>query len=260
MCIDCLLVMTSGVLFAAGAGLIAITHRLKGSDAAGRRLDWVKYNVYLALVSLLLALGAAGRFYALSFYVVIAAGGTAELYGRLRHNRRSNDHHTERAGRIHDITLAGLFFVIAASLLSHLIFGPARTWRGSYSMVLLLVAATDSYAQLLGRLLGRHRLCVRLSPGKTVEGFVGGILSATALAPALGFLAPDASRPSLALLGLLTALAAAAGDLLFSFIKRRLGTKDFSGLLPGHGGLLDRFDSLIVAAPVSYWTRLLLLR
>ena len=193
MCIDCLLVMTSGVLFAAGAGLIVITHHLKGSDAAGRRLDWVKYNVYLALVSLLLALGAAGRSYALWFYVVIAAGGTAELYRLLRHNRRSNDRHSERAGRIYDVTLAGLFFVVAAGLLSHLIFGPARTWRGSYSMVLLLVAAaTDSYAQLLGRLLGRHRLCVRLSPGKTVEGFVGGILSATALAPALGFL----SRPT----------------------------------------------------------------
>ncbi len=260
MCVDSLLIITSGALFAIGAILIAITHRLKGSDAAGRRLDWVKYNVYLALISLLLALGAAGRSYTLSFYAVIAAGGTAELYRLLRRSRRSNDDRTEVAGKAHALTLAVLFFVVAAGLLTHLFLGPAQTWRGSYSMVLLVVAATDSYAQLLGRLLGRHRLCVRLSPCKTVEGFLGGILSATALAPTLGFLTPDISAPALALLGLLTALAATAGDLLFSLIKRHLGTKDFSGLLPGHGGLLDRFDSLILAAPVSYWTRLLLLR
>ncbi len=146
------------------------------------------------------------------------------------------------------------------SLLMHLCLGPSQTCRGSYSMALLLVAAADSYAQLWGRLQGRHHLCLRLSPGKTVEGFLGGILGATTLAPALVFLTPGASVPSLVLVGLSTALAAAAGELLFSLIKRRLGVKDFSALLPGHGGLLDRFDSLILAAPVSYWHRHLLFR
>lgn len=259
MCADSLLIPTLAALFAVGALLIGITHGLLGSDAAGRRLDWVKYGVYLALISLLLALGAAGRSYTLSLYVAIAAGGTAELYRLLRDPPPSGSRRRAGAGRMRSAALASFFFVAAAGLLVHLFLGPPRTWRASYTLALLLVAATDSYAQLWGRLLGRHHLCTRLSPGKTVEGFFGGILTATALAPALGFLMPGASAPALALLGLSTALAASAGDLLFSLLKRRLGAKDFSSLLPGHGGLLDRFDSLILAAPVFHWIRLFLL-
>jgi CDP-diglyceride synthetase len=258
MSVDCLLILTSGTLFGIGAVLIGITHRLQGADSAGRRLDWIKYIVYLALVSLLLAFGAAGRLYTLLFCVVIVAGGTAELYRLLRRPHSAGSDLDARAGRIHPVILAGLFFGLAAGLLLHLLMGPSQTWRGCYSLVILLVGATDSYAQLWGRLLGHHHLCTRLSPGKTVEGFFGGLLSAMVLAPALAFLMPGTSAPALAFLGLLTALAASAGDLLFSLIKRRLGVKDFSGLLPGHGGLLDRFDSLILAAPVFYWTRLLL--
>lgn len=259
MCVDCLLILTSSALFAIGAMLIGITHRLKGSDAAGRRLDWIKYGVYLALIGVLMALGAAGRPCTLVFYIAIAAGGTVELYRLLRHPGLAIGDCATGTGRTYAAALAGLFFMVSGGLLMHLFLGPPQSWRGSYSLVLLLVAATDSYAQLWGRLLGRHRLCMRLSPGKTVEGFLGGILSATVLAPVLGFLAPGAPARELALLGLVTALAATVGDLSFSLIKRRLGVKDFSGLLPGHGGLLDRFDSLILAAPVSYWARLLLL-
>jgi phosphatidate cytidylyltransferase len=64
---------------------------------------------------------------------------------------------------------------------------------------------------------------------------------------------PNLDWPRLVCLSLLTACAGLAGDLSFSAIKRRLGIKDFSGLLPGHGGVLDRFDSLILAAPAFYW-------
>lgn len=258
MCVGYLLVLTAGALFAIGALLIGITHRLQGSGATGRRLDWIKYGVYLALISLLLAVSAAGRLCTLSFYLVIVTGGTAELYRLLRDPFPSGRHRLGGAGRMRAAIFVCLFFAAAASLLAHLFLGPPETWRASYTMVVLLVGATDSYAQLWGRLFGRHRLCPRLSPGKTVEGFLGGILSTTILAPALGFLMPGAGAPALALLGLLTALAATAGDLLFSLLKRRLSAKDFSSLLPGHGGLLDRFDSLILAAPVFYRIRILL--
>jgi phosphatidate cytidylyltransferase len=259
MCASCLLVLTSGALFALGAIMIGITHRLRGTDAAGRKLDWVKYGVYLGLISLLLAVGAAGRLYALLLYASIAAGGTAELYDLLRDPLISDRRRLSAASRMRAAVLAGLFFLALAGLLGHLLVGPRQSWRASYSLVLLLVAATDSYSQLWGKLLGRHRLCGRLSPGKTVEGFFGGILSASVLAPVLGFLVPSASAYALVLLGFVTALAAAAGDLCFSLLKRRMGTKDFSNLIPGHGGLLDRFDSLILAAPVFYWIRPLLL-
>jgi phosphatidate cytidylyltransferase len=116
----------------------------------------------------------------------------------------------------------------------------------------------DSFSQLWGRLLGKRPLCPRLSPGKTVEGLVGGGLTTVAVAAALGPLLLGHSPVPMAGLGALTAAGAVVGDLAFSWIKRRAGLKDFSSALPGHGGVLDRFDSLVVGAPVFFWSRLVL--
>ncbi len=116
-----------------------------------------------------------------------------------------------------------------------------------------MVALTDSFAQLWGRLLGRRRLCPRLSPGKTWAGFLGGLISASVGALLFGFLLAESPSSLLVVAGALVALTATAGDLLFSAVKRWLRIKDFSTLLPQHGGLLDRFDSLIVTAPVFFW-------
>lgn len=114
--------------------------------------------------------------------------------------------------------------------------------------------ATDTGAYAVGRLFGTHRMAPRLSPGKTWEGATGGLVAglATAIAlPPLLDLSPEAS--GVALIGVTLPVAAMAGDLLESGIKRRLGVKDMSTLLPGHGGLLDRFDSLLLTGPLLYW-------
>jgi len=150
-------------------------------------------------------------------------------------------------------------FVVLTVCLGHLLLGNAAVWFSTFAFVFLLVATTDSFSQLWGKLLGNHKLCPQLSPGKTWEGLIGGFVSTAAVSGLLKFLLPDVSLLHLFGLGLLVAASATAGDLLFSYIKRRIGIKDFSGLLPGNGGILDRFDSLIVTAPVFYWTRLLFL-
>lgn len=119
---------------------------------------------------------------------------------------------------------------------------------------LVIMFATDTGAYAAGRLLGRHRMAPALSPGKTWEGAAGGMLAgATAglAAPALLGLSPGA--PAIATIALAVPVAAQAGDLLESALKRRMGVKDMSGLLPGHGGLLDRLDSLLLAGPLLYW-------
>jgi len=133
-----------------------------------------------------------------------------------------------------------------------------RMAPGGAGLVLTLLAAvwgSDACAYLVGRAIGRHRLAPRLSPGKTVEGAAGGLVGAIAgVAAGRALLAPGIASGYLGVvaLGALLAAAAVAGDLAESAFKRGSGVKDSGGLFPGHGGVLDRLDSLLVAAPVMY--------
>jgi phosphatidate cytidylyltransferase len=121
--------------------------------------------------------------------------------------------------------------------------------------VLLAVFAADTLAYFAGRLLGRHKLAPRMSPGKTWEGFVAG----TAAAVAVAFFALYEERetflsiPQAIALGAAVALAAALGDLFESALKRDMGAKDTGRLLGGHGGMLDRIDSHLFAAPAAFY-------
>lgn len=121
-------------------------------------------------------------------------------------------------------------------------------------LVLFVTFASDSGAYFAGRLWGRRRLTPRVSPGKTVEGAIGGVLAAAAAAVALSRLPGLHQRAEIMLLvGAGLSLAAQAGDLLESALKRALAVKDAGILVPGHGGLLDRLDSLLLAGTVLYY-------
>jgi phosphatidate cytidylyltransferase len=124
--------------------------------------------------------------------------------------------------------------------------GPDRGW------VLLLVLgvwAYDTGAYLVGRRLGRHRFLVHISPSKTLEGLAGGLVAATVVTMLMLWGLGQAPLGGL-LLGPLLGLAAQAGDLAESMLKRAAGAKDSGTLIPGHGGILDRIDSFLFAAPV----------
>ena len=128
---------------------------------------------------------------------------------------------------------------------------------GRYLVLLavLLNFITDGAAYFGGIFLGKHRGITRVSPKKSLEGyicgFLGGMLFAILYGLVIGAIEDCSVNPfSLALCGLLGALFTELGDLVFSFIKRQYGIKDYGHLLPGHGGMLDRFDSMILCAPV----------
>jgi len=119
-------------------------------------------------------------------------------------------------------------------------------------LVVLATVAADTGAYFVGRAWGRRLLLSRLSPKKTWEGAVGGLVAAGVVSPIAAWLTGIGWVHGLAL-GLLLAIAAPFGDLGISMIKRQVGVKDTGGLIPGHGGALDRLDSILVTAVVGYY-------
>ena len=122
--------------------------------------------------------------------------------------------------------------------------------------VLFTVFAADTGAFFVGRTFGRHRMAPAISPKKSWEGFVGGVLAAVGMAFVILYKdrAEFLSVPESLLLGLVIALAAVLGDLFESAVKRDLEVKDSGRVLGGHGGMLDRLDSLLWAGPAAYFT------
>ncbi len=149
--------------------------------------------------------------------------------------------------------LAGLLAVLPFSSLIAIerlaLPGGSRDWL---MLALLCTWATDTFAYFGGRLLGRHKLFERVSPSKTVEGFLAGLAGSLAVGAALGawFGGPGAGGGLL--VGMVLGVSGPAGDLLESRLKRDAGIKDSAATLPGHGGVLDRFDSWTFAMPLLY--------
>jgi phosphatidate cytidylyltransferase len=118
-------------------------------------------------------------------------------------------------------------------------------------LLLFIIWAADIGAYFAGRMLGRNKLAPSISPGKTREGLLGGLILALLAAQVLAHYSGTFHAPSwpLAVITVITALVSAAGDLFISIHKRTAGVKDSGRIFPGHGGVLDRFDSLLAGAP-----------
>ena len=132
--------------------------------------------------------------------------------------------------------------------------------NGTYLYLLPFVGAwiSDTFAYFTGRLLGRHKLIPEVSPKKTVEGSIGGIVFTAISFVVYGiilkcfFFAVEADYVLLAVMGAAASVISQVGDLIASVIKRHYGIKDYGHLFPGHGGVMDRFDSVLATAPVVY--------
>ncbi|KQC08048.1 MAG: hypothetical protein APR54_05090 [Candidatus Cloacimonas sp. SDB] len=159
----------------------------------------------------------------------------------------------KRMNKIVKITSASLFLVLYSSFFISFVYYVRQLQNGRTLLIclMILIWITDTAAYFSGTYLGRKRNIIAASPKKSLEGFIGGIIAALGGAFICGTLW-NLSISEILILGITAGIVGQFGDLMESLIKRDFGVKDSSSLLPGHGGMLDRFDSLTLAAPVFF--------
>jgi phosphatidate cytidylyltransferase len=155
---------------------------------------------------------------------------------------------------VDDIAINFLGLIYIGWTMAHLIaFDSLGNGRLLVLYLFVAIWSSDSGAYFVGRLLGKHKLCPRVSPKKTIEGSIGGIVTTCVLLSLLNLYVAMLPSVVVVIIAVVISIIGQVGDLIESLIKRYYGVKDSGKLLPGHGGVLDRFDSIMLAAPVMYY-------
>ena len=230
-------------LFFATIGAIgmAIANRKATKEISRKR--WLKYFVYIGITILIITSIGYNFFFWISVIIVMAS--LIELGINNRNNPKAYQ----------AILSFIIFFIIVGGFLLY-----SRIFEWPFLLFIYFqVFIFDAFCQISGQLWGKHPLAPVISPTKTVEGLAGGWICCIAAA-ILGAPWINVSISEAALFGLLTGFASACGDLSASWYKRKLGIKDYSNWLPGQGGFLDRFDSLLVVGFFYYLLYIMVLK
>jgi phosphatidate cytidylyltransferase len=152
------------------------------------------------------------------------------------------------------LTIIGFIYIV--NFFSLLIF--IRDYSNGYLLiwlVFIIAFVSDTSAYYAGRFFGKNKLCPEVSPKKTVEGSIGGIIGSVLGVLLWWFIANDNGFTwyQIIFLGIIGGILSQIGDLSASLIKRFIGVKDYGNIMPGHGGVLDRFDSILFTAPIVYY-------
>lgn len=169
--------------------------------------------------------------------------------------------------RAEQVTAAFFAFLYAPVMLSF-VYLTRMVPQGIYMVWMILISAwgSDTCAYVVGKLIGKKKIFPKLSPKKSLEGCIGGVAGAALIGGLYGYFFVEAAFPEQKIVWIVAficgvgALMSMVGDLAASAIKRNHDIKDYGKLIPGHGGIMDRFDSMIVAAPMIYFLALLMIQ
>jgi phosphatidate cytidylyltransferase len=199
------------------------------------RARWLKLIVFFLIVHVVLGVAILGRPWVTLLTLAILVAGFVELWHAWLHMPNPCS------------SRVWLVFVAVAAVTT------AVSWllpSTTFAYLFLVTAACDGFSQVVGQMVGRHPLAPKVSPAKTVEGLIGGLVAGVVVALLVRGLLVDTAPVRTAILALFVGLAGLIGDLAASWVKRRAGIKDYSAALPGQGGFLDRFDSLLGAMSI----------
>lgn len=208
---------------------------------------------YLVLIILTLVMAIGTWFFGMPFALLVFLVTCLAFYFRFFIAEPLDKKRSE--------SLASILIITWISLLGSFAVGLARMDKGAWLVGLLIIipVANDTGGWLAGVLFGKHPMVPKISPKKSWEGLAGSLILSIAIALAVVTLGLGKPWWVALLYGVLGVLASTCGDLLESYIKRRLGIKDMGTLVPGHGGVLDRVDSILMWAPVCYILSLIFL-
>lgn len=225
-----LLICMVAYIFIGGMGMWLGSRKVSRGEALQR---WLKYGVYIFITGVIITCITQHVFIWLACLIIIA--GLYEII---------------KAARLNKILLIKALVTYSLIVTGFILF----IFKYDDHFILYVyfqVFTFDAFSQVCGQLFGKHKLAPNISAGKTVEGFIGGSLFCI-LSAIVGKNYVDISFIKAIVVGSFIAITSLSGDLLASYLKRRCGIKDYSKLLTGQGGFLDRFDSLLMAGAYYY--------
>lgn len=156
------------------------------------------------------------------------------------------------------ITAMGIYYIVF--FMFHINFLASSNYPKLLWLVFITAFVTDTFAYFTGVFFGKTKLCPNISPKKTVEGSIGGILGCTAISGIFASIVIPELFIHCLIMGFIGSIIAQLGDLTASMFKRYVGIKDYGKIMPGHGGVLDRFDSILFTAPLIYYYTILVIK
>ena len=226
--------------------IVGLKEFYKGFEASGAKPCVPLGYIAVALLYLISLLPTGTEVFIMLWFFLVTV--SSMVYG-FKVNER----------KLEDMTSTLLGIMYCGFLPFHIVLIDQAGYGALIWLVFFSAFGTDIMAYFTGMAIGKHRLCPNLSPKKSIEGAVGGVVGSVVICGVFGYFVMKDALVLCLLIGFFGSIVAQLGDLSASAFKRQMGIKDYGNLIPGHGGILDRFDSVFFTAPMVFYVPLIVM-